>query len=524
MTDRLYTLNRQFFYPLLAIAIMAGMISSLFLLSLAQFLLFFLWIAEGHYKEKKNLLKNPLPWLLAGVFFIHIIGLAWTQDWNYAFKDLRIKLPVLALPIIFASIGPLPGKSWKFILTAFQWIIVIMFLITLIFFLIEHDFQLYDLRIFRNHIRLSLLLAILNLLSLHRLFYEKNSKGLILLSIITIGISFILVFAISSLNGLLILFISQMIFAFILLFKKANFHALLFIIPMLCFFAFFIYQIIQVKKVFFPSEIEEITMKELSLYNENGRPYIHIPENSIRENGKIVYLYIQPEECIKEWNKRSVKKLDSSTFFSDPTASLIFRYMTTKDLRKDSAGIAKLSNSDIKNIESGCPNIKLRNVSPLIKRLYSLLFEMHEPDDIGNVNGSSLRQRFLYWNISLKLISENPFFGVGTGDPAKTFEQYYKKNYPQIEKRYRFRSHNQYLAMAVSLGVVGFILFLVFILSPFVLLKKEVFRHYIPWFLFFIIFALSLLTEDTLESQVGVTLYAFFNSFLLFFQPIDQKS
>lgn len=523
MTDRLYTLNRKYLYPLLAMAIVAGMISSLFLLSLAQFLFVLLWIAEGHFKEKRNLLKSPLPWILAGVFIIHLAGLAWTQDWNYALKDLRVKLPILILPILFASIGPLPEKSWKAILTAFQWMVIILFLITLFFYITVLDFQLSDLKIFRNHIRLSLLLVILNLLSLHRLFYEDNGKGHFILSTVAISVSFFVVFAISSLNGLFILFFAQIIFAFIILFRKTKIPALLFIIPLVVIFSFFVYQIVQAKKVFFPSDKQYVSMNELQFYNEKGRPYTHLPCTSMRENGKIVYLYIQPEECIREWNKRSEKKLDSATFLSDPTAALLFRYMTTKGLKKDSAGISMLNNQDIKNIESGCPNCELCNTSPLTKRLYSLLFELHEPEDISSINGSSLRQRFLYWDISMDLISKNPFFGVGTGDPAISFDQYYKKYYPQIEKRYRFRSHNQYLAITVSLGIVGLILFLIFIFSPFFIFKKNLFKQNIPWFLFFIIFTVSLLTEDTLESQVGVTLYAFFNASLLFFQPIERK-
>jgi hypothetical protein len=61
--------------------------------------------------------------------------------------------------------------------------------------------------------------------------------------------------------------------------------------------------------------------------------------------------------------------------------------------------------------------------------------------------------------------------------------------------------------------VILLICFLFTLVYPFLENKNS---HTILYQIFFIIIFFSLFTEDTLETQVGITLYAFFNSFLLF--------
>ena len=50
-------------------------------------------------------------------------------------------------------------------------------------------------------------------------------------------------------------------------------------------------------------------------------------------------------------------------------------------------------------------------------------------------------------------------------------------------------------------------------------------RNYL-YLIFMFIMMLSMFTEDTIETQIGVTLFAFFNSFLVFAMPldVDEKS
>lgn len=74
------------------------------------------------------------------------------------------------------------------------------------------------------------------------------------------------------------------------------------------------------------------------------------------------------------------------------------------------------------------------------------------------------------------------------------------------------RSHNQYLSIGVAFGIVGLIWFLITLFYPMFLQGKNVDYLYVT---FLLIAVISFLTEDTLETQAGVTFYAFFNSFFL---------
>ncbi|HAH57713.1 MAG TPA: hypothetical protein DCL86_06165, partial [Bacteroidales bacterium] len=99
-------------------------------MSVAQFLLLIFWTFEGaeiadhsnsHRKawgktvvflmntgrnlgEKfRRFFNNPAALVIVSFYLLHVVGLIYTTDWQYALKDLRIKLPLLALPVIYAT-------------------------------------------------------------------------------------------------------------------------------------------------------------------------------------------------------------------------------------------------------------------------------------------------------------------------------------------------------------------------------------------------------------------------------------
>ncbi|MBK6836831.1 MAG: hypothetical protein IPG90_00005 [Bacteroidetes bacterium] len=44
--------------------------------------------------------------LLAILWLLHVLGLAWTQDLQEGLKDIRIKLPLLILPFVLSGSEP----------------------------------------------------------------------------------------------------------------------------------------------------------------------------------------------------------------------------------------------------------------------------------------------------------------------------------------------------------------------------------------------------------------------------------
>ncbi len=122
-------------------------------------------------------------------------------------------------------------------------------------------------------------------------------------------------------------------------------------------------------------------------------------------------------------------------------------------------------------------------------------------------------QRLEFWKASLGIIRGNWLTGVGTGDMNEAFQQQYVKMNSKLPPGQRWRSHNQFLSIFVGFGLFGFLWFLFSLFYP--AFKLRGFTDY--FFLVFMIIAiLSMMMEDTLESQMGVTFITFFYCFFLF--------
>jgi hypothetical protein len=196
-----------------------------------------------------------------------------------------------------------------------------------------------------------------------------------------------------------------------------------------------------------------------------------------------------------------------------PMKFTVIRYVTSLGYRKDSIGMSKLSNEDVKNIEEGIPNFKLAKASPFRKRIYEIFWELKDYQGHGNVSKHSLIMKLEYWKMAIRIINKNPLFGTGTGDIQDAFNDEYVFTNSHLKKEEdRRRAHNQFLETEATLGIIGLLILLIATFHPLLQLKK---LHwlYLP---FFLIIVLSYLTEDTLENQLGVSIYSFFNSLLLF--------
>ena len=107
-----------------------GLPTSRFLMSISQFILLGAWISYGIELVLEEGAHPGIKWplVLFGKLFsglwrqkealiflsiigIHIIGMLWTQDYAYGFRDLRIKLPMLLLPVVFSTMPALSKKQ-----------------------------------------------------------------------------------------------------------------------------------------------------------------------------------------------------------------------------------------------------------------------------------------------------------------------------------------------------------------------------------------------------------------------------
>ena len=101
---------------------------------------------------------------------------------------------------------------------------------------------------------------------------------------------------------------------------------------------------------------------------------------------------------------------------------------------------------------------------------------------------------------------------MGTGDVPQAFSQAYDEIHSPLKEEFRFRAHNQYLAIAVAFGLVGLAFFLFVLLYPWCVSRRN---HTYLYMVFLTIMLLSMFPEDTLETQAGATLFAFFMALLL---------
>ena len=164
-------------------------------------------------------------------------------------------------------------------------------------------------------------------------------------------------------------------------------------------------------------------------------------------------------------------------------------------------------------IENGIGNVIFMNEFSFRGRIYEFLWGYDEYKKTGNPTGSTIMQRIEFWKASIGIIKEYWLTGVGTGDMNEAFQEQYEKMHSKLAPDQRWRSHNQFLSVFVGFGILGLIWFLFAILYPPIVTGK--FNDYF-FLIFFIIAMLSMIPEDTIESQAGVTFFAFFYSFLLF--------
>jgi len=130
----------------------------------------------------------------------------------------------------------------------------------------------------------------------------------------------------------------------------------------------------------------------------------------------------------------------------------------------------------------------------------------------GQETGLSIR--LVKWACSFEGVVEAPLLGVGTGDAEAFLVQCYEKEnfwgkYPQ----YRFNSHNQYLETALTLGMVGLLVFLGTIVIPAIGALKRRDKLFLS---FLALFAFCCLTESVLERQWGVIFFSLFVSLFSF--------
>ncbi len=499
---------------------------SKFTMSVSQFIILGNWFWEGNFRNKWQALKsNKLIWALLSIYFIHALGLLWSTDMAYAFKDLRIKLPLLALPVIIGTSAPLDFKRFRLLVLLFAAAIFAGTAVSMYYYLGFSDEQIYDLRYlsrFISHIRFSLLivLAVVMLLWMLLLQWKRLNMTHKILLPITVAWFITFLFILDVLIGVVALGISLfgtlIWMAYSVQNKTLRRSLLVFVlgIPLLA-----VFYLAFIAKQYYGIGTKE-DLSNLERQSAKGTYYYHDTTNTEMENGHYVWIYIANGELQDEWNKRSQHNFDSLDNKGNPVYGTVLRYMSSRGLRKDSIGISQLSDEEIRAIENGVSSYRYFDKVGIGYRLGQTLYELDTYFKHDAASGHSTTQRFVFWKAASGIIKKNPVFGVGTGDLNQAFKEEYQSMNTSLDEKYWHRSHNQFLTFTVAFGVIGLIIFILSLIYPFITTRFGLGYLYT---IFFLIIVTSMITEDTLETQAGVTFFAFFNTLLLFAQPGIQK-
>ena len=508
--------NISFYLYLFGIYLLAVALPwSNFLMSNAQIILFLAWLSGGDLSGKiKQFANNKTAIAVSSVFILHVIGLSYTSDFNYGLEDVKKKIPLMLLPLISSTSPPLSKKLFEGVLSIFVLSVITATLVCFYVLLGYTDRQIlqpHQASIFISHIRFGLLIS----MSIFILGYFFTAKFFIfpkLLVLIIIAWLIMFLIMMESTTGLICttVIITLLLFAFILKTKRVILKIFLLVLFFLGYFF--------IVKVFASlsdelNNLPAVEKKQFPALTKNGNPYTHDTANHEIENRNHIWLFVCEKELAEEWNKKSLIDYNKKDLSGNEIKFTLMRFLTSKGLTKDSEGVNMLSQKEIQAIEKGIPNVDYIGVFNPTARIHKIIWEFDVYLRGGNPSGHSVVQRFEFWKTAIIIIKENFLFGVGTGDIKNAFENQYEKMNSPLAKEWRLRSHNQFLAIGAAFGIIGISWFLISLFYP--LLREKKSKDYL-YMIFFIIAFLSMLTEDTLESQAGATFFAFFNSLLLF--------
>ncbi len=508
---------RKFYFAGLAL-VAIGLPVSVFLMSFGQLVLLATFLFDGELKVKlKRFYANKPAVIAASVLVLHMLGMIYTHDLGSGFSDIRIKVPLLILPVFIA--GSQPISSWFFhrLMGIFIAAVTLGTLICIGVYAglvptrhVVNDIR--DISIFISHIRFSMMIALAVLLTGYY-FYSQSAVLMRLGFLLLICWLLYFLFVLNSLTGIVLLLCTVV---FLLVYGIFSIRRK----PLKAILISGLLLLLAGLGVYGRSLFSEVVLSPLhggvlnvGTKTAMGNEYTNDSVSTSSENGYAVWMYVCDKELESAWNKRSHLAYYGYNKKGDLLRFTVIRYLSSKGLPKDAAAVNSLSDPEIKWIEDGIANVNYEGRLRLSVRILETVWEFRNYLKGNDPNGHSVIMRIEFWRAAMGIVRSHPLLGVGTGDMKTAFQNQYVSMHSPLDANHRLRSHNQFLAIAVGFGSVGLLWFLFALFYPPIRILKGFDYFYT---VFFIIAFFSFFTEDTLESQAGVTFFAFFNALFLF--------
>lgn len=496
------------------VLIVASLPVSIFAVSVGQILILVNWLAEGRFPEKwKRLKTNRALLALLSLFILHALSLLWSTDPVYSAKDMRIKATLFVIPLVVGTSGPLLKNQVDRILLLFTMGVFVSSMASVAALLGWLDVELdnyRDLSLFISHIRFSLMIVVAILVVVWFLFIQRNGIARWERIWYMIGLLWFPVFLVllKSLSGIVIMGFLAFFLAVRAIFeiRDAAIRFMVFV-PVIMVPLFIIVYIGNAVNRYY--SFEEIHFDEIDQFTSRGNPYKNYPNLREVENGHYVWLHICDMELEEEWNKRSEIDYYGRTRNGNSLRTTLIRFLASRGLRKDAAGLSQLSDEEVEAVEHGIANHIYLQRFRLYPRIYELIWEIDRYRLGYSPNEKSVVQRYLYLEAGWNIFRQHPWLGVGNGDVNQAFDEYYERVDSPLDEKSRRRAHNQLLTFMISFGIPGFLICMYALIAPLFLAKRH--RSFFATG-FLILMFLSMLNEDTLETSAGAGFVAIFYS------------
>lgn len=522
-------------FVLLTAALCAAIPLSNYVMSMMLLFITANWLIEWDFKAKWQRLKENRSVLLALLFMlVFSLGFIRADDYAVALDYWVTKLPLFMAPVLFVSSQRPNHKELNFILLCFILSVLYASVFSTIFY-VSHEVQdIREISVFISHIRFSLCIDVAIVLLLYYAFKEKDWSlptlvksfsdvqrsfrllpqrkefnrsvfGVVLALVSTVWL-LIYLFIAQTLTGIVLLLLVAVAYLLYVLFchwKEKTYRWIA--VGMFCLLAVFMVFVGSVTWRYF--HVDKSRYLTIDTVTANGNPYEN-NMNSMVENGSPIGMYVCEGELERAWASRSDKDINEPV----DKATLV-RYLNSCHLRKDSAGVMALSDRDVHNIERGIANVDYTSGFGIKRALYPIFFSMELYRCSGDVQNSTLLQRVEYMRAAWHLVQKNWGLGVGLGNHKTAVSEQLKQEGSSMCWKERIGCHNQWLTFWLMGGIAVPVFFLIMLIYPFVEQKKKITFVYVA---FFIILVGSMFTEDTLETEAGLTLFSVMNSILLY--------
>ncbi len=509
-----------YFFSLSLIAVSLPL--SRYFITVGEVILIANWLGEGDFMKKISRLRADRPALaFMMVYFLSVIGLLWSRDPGSGIaNELLHKSPTMFLPLIFATTPPPDGKKTRVVLLLF---ILSVLLVSITGFLMR---ELGDDPLFRSaspfipglYLGLMLIIASVQLPLLVRqvtvknrwfllslavsawllifLFYLRTLSALVSLAVIIIFITAVFAVRLKSVIARISLSGSVIILSGMALWPVTGIY----------------------RQVHTGNNVD---FRKLPAETVNGTPYLHDTVSIIRENGTPVYFFLADSELRDSWNRRSDLDFDGRDLMGQELKPTIYRYMSSLGLRKDSAGVALLTDRDIREIERGTTNHLNVGRPGIYLRAYEEIMSLDIYYSSGRMETSwgSLTKRIDLWRASLEAFRKYPLTGWGTGGVLVAMD-YGMEQTGSTLAGLNMKPHSQYLYVLLSHGIIGFIATVLFLVYFF--RKKQAHRSFM-FMLFLLLFLVHFIGNNSLESQPGQDLFVFFSLLYAYHYPLLRK-